>query len=130
MTVMANYAFLDANNIVTEVIPGKDEGGDIDWEWYYGGFRNQKCLRTSINTFRGVHFFGKEPFRKNYAGIGYFYDEQKDAFIPPKPFASWVLNDDICDWEPPKPYPQDYGIGEGKSMYVWNEESLDWVKTT
>ena len=119
---MAHYTFLDNNNIVTEVIVGKDEGEDnTDWEVHYGNFRGQVCKRTSYNTSGGVHKEGGIPFRKNYAGIGFTYDEQRDAFIPPKPFSSWILNEDTCLWEPPVSYPTD---GE---QYTWNEEELEWV---
>ena len=118
---MAHYTFLDNNNIVTEVIVGKNEGEEnIDWEVHYGNFRNQVCKRTSYNTSGGQHNNGGTPFRKNYAGIGYTYDEQRDAFIPQKPYASFVLNDDTCLWEPPVPYPTD---GE---RYLWNEETISW----
>jgi hypothetical protein len=119
---MAHYAFLDENNIVTEVIVGKDEGEDgIDWEQHYGTFRGQTCKRTSYNMAGGVHHDGKEPFRKNYAGIGFTYDSTRDAFIPPQPYASWVLNDDTCLWQAPVPYPED---GE---PYVWDEDQQEWV---
>ena len=117
---MAHYAFLN-NNIVTEVIVGKDEGEDnTDWEVHYGNFRNQVCKRTSYNTQGGIHSSGGIPYRKNYAGIGYTYDEQRDAFIPQKPYASFILNEDTCLWEPPVPYPTD---GE---RYLWNEETISW----
>ena len=117
---MAHYAFLN-NNIVTEVIVGKDEGEDnTDWEQHYGNFRNQICKITSYNTSGGIHSSGGIPYRKNYAGIGYIYDEQRDAFIPQKPYASFILNEDTCLWEPPVPYPTD---GE---QYTWNEEDLQW----
>ena len=119
---MAHYAFLNKKNIVTEVIVGKDENeGDLDWAIYYGSKRGQKCVRTSYNTRGGEHILGGTPFRKNYAGIGYFYDEERDAFIPPKPFESWVLNEDTCLWEAPVAMPDD------GQMYRWDEESLDWV---
>lgn len=122
---MAHYAFLDANNIVTEVIVGKDENEDgILWELHYGAFRNQVCKRTSYNTRGGVHTSGGTPFRKNYAGIGYTYDEQRDAFIPPKPFNSWVLNETTCLWDAPIAMPND-----GKPYY-WNEDTLNWVEIT
>ena len=99
---MAHYAFLDTNNIVTEVIVGKDEGTDGgDWEKHYVDFRGQTCKRTSYNTLGGVHALEGTPFRKNYAGIGYAYDASKDAFIPPKPIESWVLNETSCLWEDP-----------------------------
>jgi hypothetical protein len=117
---MAHYAFLDSEGIVTEVIVGKDEDGPVDWEAHYGAFRGQACKRTSYNTVGGVHQFGGTPYRKNYAGIGYRYDETLDAFIPPRPYASWVLNEDTCLWEAPVPYP------EGDGMYVWNEDEQSW----
>jgi hypothetical protein len=119
---MAHYAFLDGNNIVTEVIVGKDEGEQgIDWEQWYGDFRGQACKRTSYNTSGGVHSSGGTPFRKNYAGIGYTFDEARDAFIPPKPFASWVLNEDTCLWDAPVAMPSDGGF------YNWDEEAGNWV---
>ena len=119
---MAHYAFLDESNIVTEVIVGKDEGEDgVDWEVHYGNFRGQSCKRTSYNTHGGVHSSGGTPLRKNYAGIGYTYDANRDAFIPPKPFASWLLNEETCLWESPVPYPNDGG------RYTWNEDTTQWV---
>ena len=119
---MAHYAFLDTNNIVTEVIVGKDEGEDgIDWEQHYGEFRGQTCKRTSYNTSGGVHTSGGTPYRKNYAGIGYTYDSGRDAFIPPQQFASWTLNETSCIWEAPTPRPTD-----GK-VYAWDEAQLAWV---
>lgn len=81
-------------------------------------------VQTSYNTIGGVHVLGGTPFRKNYAGIGYKYDSEKDAFIPPKPYNSWTLNLDSCLWESPVPHPQD-----GKS-YIWDEEHLTWVEVT
>jgi hypothetical protein len=128
---MAHYAFLDENNIVTEVIVGKNENEDnIDWEVHYGNFRGQTCKQTSYNTRGGVHYNAvtQEPsqdqskaFRKNYAGIGYTYDSVNDAFYPPQPHASWTLNESIWTWEPPVPYPVD-----GK-LYRWNEATTSWV---
>lgn len=101
---MAHYAFVNGKNIVTEVIPGKDENELLDGltpEEWYGQFRGQKCYRTSYNTRGGIHIEGGEPFRKNYAGIGYKYDAKRDAFIPPKPDdGNWILNEDTCLWEP------------------------------
>lgn len=120
---MAHYAFLDENNIVVEVIVGKDENEDgVDWEVAYGNFRNQVCKRTSYNTHGGVHTYGGVPFRKNYAGLGYTYDATRDAFIPPNSYQSWSLNEDTCLWESPVPYPKD-----GK-RYNWNEETQSWVE--
>ena len=113
---MAHYAFLDENNIVTEVITGRDEWEEIDgitdWEAAYGQFRNQVCKRTSYNG----------NIRYNYAGVGYTYDEEADAFIPPKPFESWVLNDKFS-WVAPIDYPQD------KKIYYWDEEAGNWIES-
>ena len=81
-------------------------------------------IQTSYNTHGGVHTNGGTPLRKNYAGIGYSYDAQRDAFIPPKPFASWVLNEDTCLWDAPIPMPTD------DKMYQWDEETQNWVEVT
>lgn len=108
---MAHYAFLDNNNIVTEVITGKDENELLDGltpEEWYSNFRGQRCVRTSYN----------KNIRKNYASIGFIYDEQRDAFIPPKPFESWILNEDTCLWEAPVPMPDGF--------YIWNETNQTW----
>lgn len=122
---MAHYAFLDQNNIVTEVIVGKEEGEQgVDWEQHYGNFRGKTCKRTSYNTYGGVHVNGGTPFRKNYAGKGYTYDSEKDAFIPPKPYASWLLNEDTCLWEAPTPMPTD------GALYMWDEDLQSWVDQT
>ena len=112
---MAHYAFLDSNNVVTEVIVGKDETDTShDWEQWYGEFRGQVCKRTSYHG----------NIRKNYAGIGFTYDEQRDAFITPKPYPSWVLNEQTCRWISPVPMPED-----GK-LYFWDEETLSWKEFT
>ncbi len=116
---MAHYAFIDENYIVTEVIVGKDES-NFDWERHYGDIRGQLCKRTSYNTIGGVHTTGGTPFRKNYAGIGYIYDPSLDAFYPPKPYSSWILNTTSCLWEAPVIYPND------GNMYIWNEDELRW----
>jgi hypothetical protein len=110
---MAHYAFLDSDNIVTEVITGIDETElieGLDPETWYGNFRGQICKRTSYNG----------NIRKNYAGIGYSYDTGRDAFIPPKPFDSWLLDEATCLWEAPVAYPTD-GF-----TYTWNEAEVDW----
>ena len=119
---MAHYAFLNKDNVVTEVIVGNDEledGGN--WEQRYGDFRGQICKRTSYNTYGGVHRNGGTPFRKNYAGIGFSFDEQRDAFIPPQPYPSWILNEDTCLWESPVPMPED-------GLWQWDEAQQDWVE--
>lgn len=109
---MAHYAFLDENNIVTEVITGRHEyeivDGIGDWETHYGEFRKQRCVRTSYNgNIRGV-----------FAGIGYSYNEEEDIFVAPQPFPSWTRNG--SGWLPPTPMPTD-----GK-LYRWVEEDLNW----
>jgi len=114
-SIMAHYAFLDTDNLVTEVIVGIDETELIegkDPETWYGEFRGQVCKRTSYNG----------NTRKNYAGIGFTYDEGRDAFIPPKPYPSWLLNEDTCQWEAPIPYPDD------NLIYEWDESVLNWVE--
>lgn len=112
---MAHYAFLDENNIVTEVITGRDEDdlakGVTSWEDYYGAIRGQRCVRTSYNG----------NIRYNYAGIGYTYDEARDAFIPAKPYESWILNEDTCLWGAPVERP-----AEGD--WVWDEQAGAWVE--
>jgi hypothetical protein len=108
---MAHYAFLDSNNIVTEVIVGIDETElieDKDPETWYGNFRGQVCKRTSYNG----------NYRKNYAGIGYAYDAELDAFIAPKPFESWVLDEDTATWEAP--------VAKPEGNYAWDEATISW----
>jgi hypothetical protein len=111
---MAHYAFLDDNNVVTEVIVGKDETELIDGltpEEWYGNFKGQTCVRTSYN----------HNIRKQYAGIGYSYNETADLFVCPQPFASWSL-DENYDWQAPIDYPAD-----GK-LYSWDESNQVWVE--
>jgi hypothetical protein len=108
---MAHYAFLDENNIVTEVIVGKDENELIDGltpEEWYGNFRGQRCVRTSYNN----------NIRKQYAGIGCKYDDDGDVFIVPQPFPSWSL-DSNYDWQPPTP--------KSEGDFYWDESSLSWL---
>lgn len=112
---MAHYAFLDDNNIVTEVISGIDETELIEGlhpEIWYGNFKGQKCIRTSYNG----------NIRKRYAGVGMIYDETFDAFIYPKKFESWTFNEETLLWEPPTPMPRD-----GK-LYDWDEATLSWIE--
>ena len=108
---MAHYAFLDAKNVVTEVITGIDETElieGLDTETWYGNFRGQVCKRTSYNN----------NIRKQYAGIGYTYDADADVFVAPQPFPSWTL-DENHDWQPPTPKPD--------VTYSWNEAEQVWV---
>ena len=103
---MAHYAFLNDNNIVTEVITGIDEDvteglpeGFADWEAWYADFRGQTCKRTSYNTSGNAHTESGTPFRGNYAGIGYTYDETNDVFYAPKPGDDYTLNTTTWLWE-------------------------------
>jgi len=119
---MAHYAFLNMNNIVTEVIVGKDEtDGNLNWELYYQSLKFQVCKRTSYNTLNGIHKLGGTPFRQNFAGIGYTYNQSRDAFIPPQPYGSWILNETTCVWEAPISYPTD------GNNYVWDENTTNWI---
>lgn len=117
---MAHFAELDDNNVVLRVIVVNDSD-EADGENFCHKLLGGRWKQTSYNTRGNIHQLGGTPFRKNYAGIGYRYDDQLDAFIPPPPFPSWVLNEDTCLWEPPIPYPTD-----GNS-YVWDETSQHWV---
>jgi hypothetical protein len=108
---MAHFAELDENNIVTRVLVTDNDFPNEGYDWLVetlGG----RWVQTSYNA----------TIRKNFAGIGFSYDETRDAFIPPKPFESWLLNEETCNWEAPKPYPTD-----GK-LYNWDEESQEWIE--
>ncbi len=99
---MAHYAFIDDNNVVFEVFAGNEEITKPDnfdnWEDYYSSLFGYRCLRTSYNTARGEHNTGGIAFRGNYAGLGFTYDENLDAFIPPKPVGDWVLDEETFSW--------------------------------
>ena len=117
---MSHFAQIDENNIVTQVLVIEQDVIDT------GLFGDPASwIQTSYNTRAGVHTLGGTPLRKNYAGIGYTYDAGRDAFYEPKPFASWVLNEDTCIWEAPTPMPVD-----GDKVFVWNEETTSWVEFT
>ena len=117
---MSHFAKLDENNIVVFVTVGRqeDNGKEVELSQRTGDTYKQ----TSYNTSGGVHLLGGTPLRKNYAGIGFLYDSKLDAFIPPKVFNSWVLNEETCLWEPPIDYPTD-----GKT-YHWEESTQSWVE--
>ena len=112
---MAHFAKVN-NGIVEQVIVAEPEFFDTFVDSSPG-----QWIQTSYNTLGGVHTLGGTPLRKNYAGIGFTYDAARDAFIPPKPYASWTLNEDSCLWEAPVAYPDD---GE---IYVWDETTTAWV---
>lgn len=128
---MAHYALINNKNIVVSVIVGRDENDmSIDWEQYYTDISGYLAKRTSYNTRNGIHYDSNtnqpssdqtKAFRKNYAGIGYTYDDVLDAFIPPKPYPSWLLNTETCNWEAPVPYPND------GNMYYWDEATQQWI---
>ena len=121
---MAHYAFLNADSVITEVITGIDETELIEGllpETWYGNFRGQVCKRTSYNTHGGVHNNGGTAYRKNYAGIGYTYDAARDAFIAPKPWASYVLDEATCRWTAPVPMPSEGG------PWAWDEDTESWI---
>jgi hypothetical protein len=118
---MAHFAELDETNVVKQVIVVHnnallDNGVESEakgiafCQSLFGG----DWIQTSYNS----------NIRKNYAGIGYFYDSERDAFIPPKPFDSWILDEDTCNWEPPVPYPID------EKDYIWNETDKEWILVT
>tara|TARA_R110000868_G_scaffold211740_2_gene461766 strand:+ start:919 stop:1275 length:357 start_codon:yes stop_codon:yes gene_type:complete len=115
---MAHFAKV-VDGKVTQVIVAEKEFFDTFVDSSPG-----EWIQTSYNTHGGVHKNGGTPLRKNYAGIGYSYDRTKDAFIPPQPFASWILNDSTCLWNAPTPMPTD-----GK-MYNWDEATTAWVEIT
>jgi hypothetical protein len=116
---MSHFAQIDENNIVTQVLVIEQDVVDT------GLFGNPSTwIQTSYNTYGGEHRLGGTPLRKNYAGIGYTYDSTRDAFIPPKPFNSWVLNETSCLYEAPTIMPND-----GK-IYNWDEATTSWVEVT
>ena len=125
---MSHFAKLDANNIVTFVTVGRqeDDGKEAELTARTGDVYKQ----TSYNTSGGVHRLGGTPLRKNYAGIGYTYDSERDAFIPPKPYPSWLLNEDTCLWDAPVAMPADAGTGEPPKIYTWDEATTSWVEVT
>lgn len=118
---MAHFAEIDENKIVLRVLVvdnAHEENGQTFLADTLG--LGGTWIKTSYNTHGGVHSTGGLPLRKNYAGIGYSYDETLDAFIPPKPFPSWVLNETSCLWEAPTPMPVD------DKKYLWNEDTTSW----
>ena len=119
---MAHFAEIDENNIVTRVLVVGDDQEHRGQEFLANDLGlGGTWFKTSYNTVGGVHSNGGTPFRKNYAGIGFTFDEARDAFIPPKPFNSWNLNEDTCLWEAPIPMP----VEEGK-FFTWNEDTTSW----
>lgn len=108
---MAHFAELDENNIVLRVLVTDNNYPNEGYDWLVENLGG-RWIQTSYNA----------RIRKNFAGIGYTYDEQRDAFIPPKPFESWLLDEETCNWVAPKPYPTD------EKIYIWDEEAQDWIE--
>lgn len=127
---MSHWAEVDENNIVTRVLVGdnNDPNGDEGYQWLIDNLGGT-WIKTSYNARGGkkinpeTNELTDEPgFRKNYAGIGYTWDPVRDAFIPPKTFNSWILNEETCSWDPPIPMPQD------NKFYRWDEDTTNWVE--
>ena len=121
---MAHWAEVDGDSVVVRVLVGNNADPDEGHQWLLNNLGGT-WVKTSYNTSGGVHSEGGTPLRKNYAGIGYTYDSARDAFIPPKPFASWALDEETCFWNAPTPMP----VEEGK-MFTWNEETTSWDEIT
>ena len=128
---MAHFARIK-NGIVDFVTVGRDDDESMEDELAHDGWIYR---RTSYNTRGGVHYTDGQPsadqskaFRKNYAGLGYTYDAERDAFIPPKPFNSWVLNETTCLWDAPIEMPADAGTGEPPKRYTWDEDTVNWIE--
>jgi hypothetical protein len=123
---MAHYARLDENNVVTQVIvvDNKDcaDANGVEKEYIGAAF----CERLFGGTWKQTSYNGN--MRKNYAGIGYTYNADIDAFVPPKPFASWLLNEETAQWEAPVAMPEDAGTGDPPKRYQWDEVTVNWVE--
>ncbi len=121
---MAHFSKLDSENKVLKVVVVSNDivTTEQDGVDFLNNLHNSNDVwkQTSYNTYGGQHRLGGTPFRKNYAGVGYTYDEDKDAFIPPKPYNSWILNETTCLWVAPVQYPTD------NQDYIWNETSQTW----
>ena len=110
---MSHFAELDENNVVVRVLVGDNNMPNEGYDWFVENLGGT-WVQTSYNA----------TIRKNYAGIGFTYDEDRDAFIPPKPYESWTLNEETCRWQAPTPYPQD-----GR-LYQWDEDTTSWIEVT
>jgi hypothetical protein len=128
---LAHFARIK-NGIVDFVTVGRDDDESREDELAHDGWIYK---RTSYNTRGGVHYTDGQPsadqskaFRKNYAGLGYTYDSERDAFIPPRPYASWVLDEQTCLWNAPVAMPEDAGTGEPPKRYTWDEDSVNWIE--
>ena len=117
---MAHWAKINEDSIVTHVTVGNNNDFDEGYSWLINNLGGT-WVKTSYNTYAGVHKNGGTPLRKNFATIGMIYDPIRDAFYEQQPYASWILNEETCIWEPPISYPND------ENEYEWNEELLSWI---
>jgi len=115
---MAHWAELDENNIVVRVTVGNNDDVDEGYQWLIDNLGG-KWIKTSFNTYGGIHKFGGEPLRKNFAGPGFHYDEKNDCFYAPQPFPSWILNQETYLWEPPV-------LPPSEGIFGWNDETQTW----
>jgi hypothetical protein len=127
---MAHFAKIGTGNKVTQVLVVSNdialtEQAGVD---FLNNLYNTRDVwkQTSYNTVGGVHLLGGTPLRKNYAGVGFQYDSSRDAFIPPKPYASWTLNESTCQWDSPTPKPDDSYVKKDGKTYIWNEAEQRW----
>lgn len=120
---MAHFAEIDKNNKVIRVLCINNLKPNEGYDWLVDRLGGT-WIKTSYNTFGGEHKLGGTPLRKNFAGVGFTYDPDRDAFIPPSPYPSWILEEESCQWKPPTPYPS------GNKAYEWDEESVSWVEVT
>lgn len=120
---MSHWSEIDENSIVARVVVGdnNDPNNDEGYKWIVDNLGGT-WIKTSYNTQRGVHLLGGTPLRKNFGETGSYYDKDLDIFIPPKPYQSWVFNEEDSNWDPPVPMPAD------EKSYFWNEESVSWVE--
>jgi hypothetical protein len=117
---LAHFAKLDENNLVTQIVVTDNEMPNEGYDWLQKNLPGV-WIQTSYNTLAGKHSQGKTPLRKNFAGIGFTYDKKLDAFIPPKPYNSWILDKETCQWQAPIPMPID------ENNYIWDEELATWI---
>ena len=119
---MSHWAEINENNIVTRVLVGNNDdiNGDEGYKWLIDNLGGV-WKKTTYNTKAGQHKEGGTPFRKNYAGVGFTYDESRDAFITPKQFGSWILDEETCQWNSPVRLPDE------ENLYFWDEAELKWV---
>lgn len=118
---MAHWAEIDDNNIVVRVTVGNNNDPDEGYNWLVENLGGT-WIKTSYNTNAGVHLLGGTPLRKNFASVGFTYDLARDAFIAPKPYDSWILDEESCTWEAPISYPDD------GTIYEWDESVVNWIE--